>query len=362
MKEQYFFNLLDIENNIFYFSDFYTKQICSFSEDTKLINYDFNCNIDDIKGIERIIGIYSLGDLILLCPWNKVNFLLLYKQTKKISKKQILNFSSGYLNFRNDDLFQYQNSVYIISDNVIIKSNCLFDKFEFLLQIGDNDKSCGHGQIICLDTKLYIPIQNIIYIFDMLLEKICDEMIFNNCEMIETLCYIEENFWFITSRNKIVKYDGKSDISYDLPFETSFMLGDKKIAKFARCYVYGKYIWFLPLYTDVIIRMDIEKKLIEKVEIDEEKENVFTIQKKERKCIQKYLGITRNGNSVFFLSSKTENLYKLDLEKETIKLLDLSWNKEINNLIFTNKDSSALFCEGYLGVTIKEFIDIVCAG
>ena len=121
-------------------------------------------------------------------------------------------------------------------------------------------------------------------------------------------------------------------------------------------------IWFLPLYTDVIIRMDIEKKLIEKVEIDEEKENVFTIQKKERKCIQKYLGITRNGNSVFFLSSKTENLYKLDLEKETIKLLDLSWNKEINNLIFTNKDSSALFCEGYLGVTIKEFIDIVCAG
>lgn len=361
MQEKKFFYDMFIENEVCYFSDYYTKQICFIDESKQLIAYNYCYDIDVVSNVRFFQGIYKLNNYILLCPWNTKNFFMLYDMKEnKFIKKEIVSSFNIYLGFHNDDVFQYQDNVYIISNNMVIKSNCLFEEFECLLQINNIDENYEHGQIVCLDTKLYIPIQNIIYVFDMSLEKIYKKMTFNECEKIETLCYLKGNFWFITDKGKIVKYDEKYSISYDLPFETNYMMKGKNVFKFGRCYTYGKYIWFIPLYTDSIIRMDIEKNLIEKIEIEEEKEDILTIQEKKRKCIQKYLGINQNNNFVFFLSSKTENLYKLDLEKETIKILDLNWNKKIDNLVFINKDSSALFCEGYLGITIRDFIDNVC--
>lgn len=212
-------------------------------------------------------GIYKLKKYLLLPSRNARTALHLFNlDTKELSYINIEESKKELLNFREENVFEYDDFLYIFPFSLtVMKVQIKTKSIEYLFYPDMNSEEDIRGEITYIGNMIYIPIKhkNIIFKFDLTTEQW--EIIEVNTELkvIDTLCFDGKLFWMTGIGQMIWSWDEENNISVSYhKFPQRFKrLVNRKGEQgfwFNTSIVYGKSIYFVPCDANMVIEFDIE--------------------------------------------------------------------------------------------------------
>lgn len=162
-------------------------------------------------------GIYKLKKYLLLPSRNARTALHLFNlDTKELSYINIEESKKELLNFREENVFEYDDFLYIFPFSLtVMKVQIKTKSIEYLFYPDMNSEEDIRGEITYIGNMIYIPIKhkNIIFKFDLTTEQW--EIIEVNTELkvIDTLCFDGKLFWMTGIGQMICSWDEENNIS-----------------------------------------------------------------------------------------------------------------------------------------------------
>lgn len=157
-------------------------------------------------------------------------------------------------------------------------------------------------------------------------------------ELYEVMCCDDDNIWFSGKRKKILLWNRKSskrkeiDISSLDICEYSFISLTKEnymITKeeefqdtlFYKQIVYGEYLWFFPLRSNYLIRINRENYKVEKIEFENETEDINSLFKRTNglNSYKYFFEFVDSQNNLVVYSFKNKVHYIIDADRGIVK-------------------------------------------
>jgi hypothetical protein len=365
-----------IKENMLYFFDVYTNALCSLNLDAgcKYIGleyFDKKITFPKLSKLKFVTGMYLINNLwIFSLRCGSTELLVLDISKNEIISKEIINNKGYLISFKHDEIFEHGNRVYIVSQNfMIIKTDIGLNQAEIIYKNAFYvDGKIPHGQLCLKDNQVYIPINNELYMFDMETENVVMiELNLPKQRKIESFVYGEHNFWGNTNDGRLFMWDGRNlqyvfDISIGqiiLSEEMKQKISEEECRKFIRGYIFDKSLWFIPAYTDSIMKINLMTFETKIVKIEGEEENFETLNcSKTRKSIQKYVSFIQNDKMIYLMSSKTERLYAINMASSEVSRIENKWDIAYND--FLTLQNKFLFSEGMFRYTLKKYLRGIC--
>lgn len=126
---------------------------------------------------------------------------------------------------------------------------------------------------------------------------------------------------------------------------------------FSDSILFENQLFLIPSYANMIVKFDIDKSIMEEIFIPGEEEDEDTLRKKGRFFYSKYNLVKRMDENLFFISSKTKNIYILNMRSSEITILKtkLIQCKEYQKEIL----SKDIIREEYFTNGLKDFINVI---
>lgn len=342
-----------------------------------LANYNALCSTNIQSGLTEIIdffpneknepllycGIYRLNNKLLLSPYMGKSGLLLYDLEEKtfspididIKDKKIINFRGNRVVHYKDDLFVF------CFVPVILKINLSNKKIQYIKYPQLNTDKNVIGQITCRDQKVYIScsVRNIIFIFDLQNESFRYEYLANTINGINTIAIDGNNLWMTGKKKEVLMWNTENNtINCFREFPQRFCkIYDIDEGLFSDSILFENQLFLIPLYANMIVKFDIDKTAMEEIFIPDEEEDENSLRKKGRFFYAKYNLVKRVDENLFFISSKTKNIYILNMRSSEITILKtkLIQCKEYQKEIL----SKDIIREEYFTNGLKDFINVI---
>lgn len=300
---------------------------------------------DENKDLTLFFGIYKYKNYFILPGRNARTALSLFEvKSGEWSYISMDESKKDWLNFREEDVFEYGGYLYIFPFSPVIlkvdieKQNVTYLFYPNILL--DKDIIRGENNVR-IKNIIYIPMKhnNEIYTFDLSSEQW--QVLEVNTELggIDTLCFDGKLFWMTGIGRMICSWDEKSNTSNSYrDFPQGFCkLGDINkcaIRKgenggwFCKNFIYGKSIYFIPYDANMLIEFDTEKKEIKEFVIDGEEESEETLKRVGRHSTIKYAVAKKKGNILMLLSYKNKNLIFINLDTRQVNKVELMLQEE----------------------------------
>ena len=342
-----------------------------------LANYNALCTTNIQSGLTEIIdffpneknepllycGIYRLNNKLLLSPYRGKSGLLLYDLEEKtfstidtdIKDRKIINFRGNRVVHYKDDLFVF------CFVPVILKINLCNKKIQYIKYPQLNTNENVIGQITCRDQKVYIScsIRNIIFVFDLQNELFQYEHLDYTINGINTIAIDGNNLWMTGKKKEVLMWNTQNNIiNCFKEFPQRFCkICDIDEGLFSDCILFENQLFLIPSYANMIVKFDIDKTVMEEIFIPDEEENENTLRKKGRFFYSKYNLVKRMNEKLLFISSKTKNIYILNMRSLEITILktELVQCKEYQKEIL----SKDIIREEYFTNGLKGYISII---
>lgn len=267
--------------------------------------------------------------------------------SKKWSYIAIEENKKSWLNFREENVFEYNGYLYSFPFSlVVLKIDIEKKEVSYLFYPDMQPNSDMRGEISCIEKMIYIPIRhsNKIYKFDLSTEQW--EVIEVNTELrgIDTLCFDGKLFWMTGIGQMICSWnkENNTSVSYKkFPHRFKKLVARKGEEGFwfCRSIVYGNSIYFVPSDANMVIEFDTKRGEANELFIADEWEEEEDTRVGRFSTI-KYMGAKKKDNILMMLSNKNKNLILIDLNtKKTFKTeLKLSViDKMISDISVTNE-------------------------
>lgn len=349
-------------------------------EKDKIIYPASNCNAiceTDIETGETIIigkadekeewmlfcGVYKWKNYLILPGWRAKNALSMFNlENREWLYIYIEESKKEWLNFREKNVLEYNGYLYAFSYQlVILKINMENKSIEYIFYPNKKADEDVIGEIAVINNVVYIPVRhdNKIYKFDLCIEQW--EIIEVNTKLkgIDTLCFDGQLFWMTGIGRMICAWDEKTNLSmYYRKFPQRFdRLVDRKGEEgfwFNNSIAYDNSIYFIPSDANMIIEFDTKNGEANEFFIEdewEEKEDTRV----GRYSTVKYMEAKKKENVFMMLSNKNKNLIFIDMERKTIKKIELKLSEKegIHRLIA----ATPVMHEGV--VNLKEWLKYV---
>lgn len=347
-----------------------------------LANYNALCKTDIATGRTTIMsradeenipllfsGIYKWESYLLLSGSAAKRKLTLYNLcSDEWSYISVDEDKKNWLNFREEDVFEQGDSIYIISYFLIIfKVNIEKNSVEYLFYPDMKPEGDVRSEVVRVNNIIYIPMRhnNKIYKFDLETEQI--EIIAVNTELkgIDTLCFDGERFWMTGTEKMICSWDEKSNscISYcNFPhnFKKFHGIEGEDGYWFCRSGVYEKKIYFIPCYANMLLELDTNTYNMEEIFIPDEEESAETIRRPERFFDAKFSAAKKRDNMLMLVSAENKNLILIDLNTKKIDKVEfeMQYKDGIDILL---KDEKIFYKDvADIGYIIRHLDEISC--
>lgn len=321
MCKLYFYDV-DIHNETFWIPEYETGIILEGNigtGNTQVLSKDM---YNTFKSRCFFQGIYNCGDKLLLAKRGEQNAIIYDKFNNQFCKKQVKNLPlKSVWDFQHDSIIETGKNYYIILVyGEIIKADKELNEFEFIASIPNDARESCYKKLIRVNKCMYIIIKNKIYVFDPETESYSQCSIFETENNIETLCFDGTFFWISTNLGEIICSDKKRKLQIEQD-KLSLLHEEPNARKFLRSYCCNGIIWLVPCYVEGILYFDINNMSIHSFILDDEKENSDTLNRLGRKNKQKVIACARSYEELLVLSSKTEQLYKINMAEMKTEIL-----------------------------------------
>lgn len=238
-----------------------------------------------------------------------------------------------WLNFREEDVFEYNGYLYIFPFSlVVLKVDISKENIVYLFYPDIETDDDMRGETICIEKTIYIPIRhkNKIYKFDLHTEQW--EHIEVNTELrgIDTLCFDGRLFWMTGIGQMICSWDEKDNTSasyknFPLKFKKLVDRGEEEGFWFCKSIAYGNSIYFVPSDANMLIEFNTDNCEMNELFIEDEWEEEEDA-RAGRFSTVKYMGAKKKDNVFLLLSNKNKNLIFIDMETKIITKTELKWS------------------------------------
>lgn len=281
-------------------------------------------------------GIYKWKEYLVLPSRNaRLGMHLFNTKANEWSYIVIEESKKNWLNFREEDVFEYNEYLYIFSlQLVILKVNVEKKSIDYLFYPDIEPDADRRGEITSIDHTIYLPLKHDkkIYKFDLSIEQWVILEINTELGGIDTLCYDGNLFWMSGMGKMICSWDEKNNecISYK-EFPETF----KKLVSrdgedgwwFCKSIMYKQIVYFVPCDANMMIVFDTKNGEAKEFFIADEWE-----EKEDprigRFSTVKYMGAKKKNNILMLLSNKNKNLIFIDMEKQTYKKMEMKLKSE----------------------------------
>lgn len=342
-----------------------------------LANYNALCKTDIYTGKTVIIscadeenkallyvGVYKWDDSIVLSSYKARSAVAFYNfNLDEWFYIPVDENKKDWLNFREEDVFEYGGYLYIFPYSFVVLKIDIQEKYiQYIYYPNCNSEEDVRGEIVRVGKKIYVPMKhkNILYKFDLETEQI--EVVIINTELkgIDTLCFAGNLFWMTGIGKMICSWDesqNKSNSYQNFPenFEKFTERKGEEGWWFAHSRVYKNFIYFIPSYANMLIKMNIQTLEMKKTFIADEEEDQESIKRRGRVHIPKYEMIKQKNNLLMLLSVKNKNLIFIDLDTEKVKKVEFKMQYKDGINIFDKKKT---LNESML--TILYWLDNIC--
>lgn len=288
-------------------------------------------------------GIYKWREYLIMPSWNaRAALHLLNLETKEWSYITVDESRKEWLNFRGENVFEYNGYLYIFPFPLtVLKVDMEKKNIDYLFYPDIQPEADMRGEITSIEHIIYIPIKhkNKIYKFDLTTERW--EIIEVNTELkgIDTLCYDGSLFWMTGIGQMICAWDEKKNESVSYK-EFPKRFGKLVIRKgeegfwFNSSIVYGDSVYFVPSDANMIIVFDCKNGEANELFIEDEWEKEQDT-RVGRFSPVKYMGSKKKDNILMLMSNKNKNLIFINLETNKINKTEIKLcaQTEINKLI-----------------------------
>ena len=352
----YFYDF-DIKNNEMWFPEFYTGAICKVNIDTFLLDIFENDVLDFVTEKCPFCGIYKGEKRVLLS--SKVNNNVYVYNIEE--KKYVVRHVQGMPNkvaivFSHDEVFLYNNNLYIVLDNgIIIKADIELERINYVGKCPNNQNEI-HGQVLSKEENLYIPIENTIFVFDMNTENITKEIRLDDIDRIATLGFDGNRFW-ITSASGLLMSLGEEKQKFELDINDYYCESFPHGIRFWRSFINLNKLWLIPCYSESIYCIDLVTGTLKKIVIDGEEENEYTFHSRGRLNAKKIISTYCEGGYLWILSSKTKKLYKINQKTDEVIICNMDYSLE--ETLKKQLNAKSLILEGALNCTLRQFLKVI---
>lgn len=338
LKRPFFYDCI-IEDQTIYFPLANYNAICK----GNLINdqVDIINTFPDIPADKRVAGcgMFRSGDVFLF-------------YTSADDKQEVLSYdflqntfsklsSNKNINFRSNTVFEKNGNIYIcvVLASRIYKVDLCNNCMSCIVAANDLKENFLPTEITRKDDLIFFPLnqQKVLLIFNLQNEEYETIEFPSNISYVATLCYHNEKLWITGEDRKIYVWDVRekeTSACVEFPDEVQpfFLRDNKRFIGFGNSLIYENDLWLFPICTDVIIKYNIMSGNFEKIDIPGEEE--VDGSEENRFFKNKYGIVKKNGDKVFFLSSKTRILYELNLVTNNIHKHDLKVKDIYNGKIY----------------------------
>ena len=288
-------------------------------------------------------GIYKWREYLLMPGRNARTALHLFNlETKEWSYITIEQSKKEWLNFREENIYEYHGYLYIFSYSlVVLKVNIDKRSIDYLFYPDIQPDDDIRGEIIFLENVIYIPMRhrNKIYKFDMSTEQWTILEVNTELRGIDTLCFDGRLFWMTGMGQMICSWDEKNNTSvsykkFPRKFKKCVDRNGEEGFWFCRSIVYGNSVYFVPSDANIMIEFDINSGRASEFWIEDEWEEEEDT-RVGRLSTVKYMGAKKKDNVIMMLSNKNKNLIFIDLETKKVNKTEIKLciQTEIDKLI-----------------------------
>ena len=261
-----------------------------------------------------------------------------------------------------DTVFKKDDNIYIISKTkaTIYKFNLKNYSFEYIGGVKGIEKNTPAVELMQIDDLIYLPInpKRQFLIFDLKTEKYEFCRYPDNISVILTLCHGNGNIWITGDDRKIYTWNIENRTACECSqFPEDIYLFFQNESYFENSFVDNNILWLFPGHANAILKYNIITQHFENFKIPGEEENI-NIKQKKRFFTTKYRYIKKNGNKVFFLSSKTRVLYELDLNTQELYRHYFCFHNIFHNCFYPTLDKQVIV-EGDWLAGLRSMIQIV---
>lgn len=256
--------------------------------------------------------------------------------------------------FKHDEVFLQKDKVIIVTyDNEILVSDLKFSEVKYVKRIC---RGKPHMQIAEDDEFLYIPIEKTIY---RLSKGELEISVYAQLKQtIDILFRNREGLWSLTNDARLAHlYAGGQSIDLSRYIHFYGNKEDGQIYKYINAYCYKEKVLFIPCYCDKLLLFDVMSNQIIEIAAEKEIENEKTLNREQRKNIQKYIASCQKDRQVFLLSSSSEILYVFNFDT----LLLTECPKGINgcSLIKIELEHGKILREQPSGIDLSDYIEYI---
>ena len=354
MCKLYFYDM-DIENETFWIPEYETGIIFEGNiktGHTKIISRDM---YKTFKNKCFFRGIYNCGDKLLLANQGEQNAIIYNRFDNQFYKTQIRNLpSKSVWDFQHDSIIETEKNYYIILVyGEIVKADKELCEFECIGSIPNDTKESCYKKVVKKDKCIYVLIKNKIYAFNSETETYFECNMFETENNIETMCFDGTFFWISTNSGEIICSDKKRRLQIEQ--DKLYLLNESPgVRKFLESYCCNDIIWLVPCYVDRILCFDIKSMSIRPFLLPGEEENSETLNRVRRKNKQKVIASIRLNEELLVLSSKTEQLYRVDMVKKRVEILKCDIDRR--TLMSERLKLAEIITEG-TNINIKDYIE-----
>lgn len=296
---------------------------------------------------ERLLfyGIYKWREYLILPGRNARPALNLFNtKTNEWSYIVIEENKKNWLNFREEDVFEYDGYLYIFSLQLgILKVNLEEKNVEYLFYPDIKPDDDRHGEITFIDNMVYIPLKHDkkIYKFDLSTAQWMILEVNTELRGIDTLCYDGNLFWMSGVGKMICSWDEKNNVGVSYK---RFPQRYKKLVNrageegwwFCKSIIYNRIVYFVPCDANMMLTFNTENGEAKEFYIADEWEEKEDMRIGRFSSV-KYMGAKRQNKILMMLSNKNKNLIFIDMEKRTNKKIEMKLKSEaeVNKLLAT---------------------------
>lgn len=256
--------------------------------------------------------------------------------------------------FKHNEVFVQKDKVIIVTyDNEVLVADLAFSEVKYIKNICNGKP---HMQVVEDDEFLYIPIERTVY---RLSKEGLEISVYARLEQtIDTFFRNRNGLWCFTNDAQLVNLHTEGQ-SIDLGKYIHFYGNkeDGQTCKYINAYCYEEKVLFIPCYCDKLLLFDIMSNQVTEIVAEKEIENETTLNREQRKNIQKYIASCQKDQQVFLLSSSSEILYVFDFK--TLFLIECPKGINGQSLIKIELKHGKILREQSDGIDLSNYIEYI---
>lgn len=300
-------------------------------------------------------GIYSISNEYIFSIYKSKVIRKYIKKRRLFVDVEIKNLPpKSEVQFKHDEIFVHKDGIIIITtSNDILVSDMGFCDIKYIKNIC---MGMQHMQIAEDKNFLYIPIEKTIFRLSKNDLKVSVYAQFD--QYVDVLFRNRNSLWILTNDAQLINLNSMQQ-SFKLDANIHFY-GDREIGQiynYINAFCYQEMVLFVPCYCDNLLLLNMMDNQIIELVIEQEIENERTLNRGQRKNLQKYIASYQKDQYVLLLSSSSEILYLFDFE--TLLVRECPRGVNSRSILEIDLAHKKVVGEQPGGIDLESYIDYV---